>query len=194
MLPHIKHVNVNFVYSYLYNDLGNKKTRMEKNRNGGKNFIGFLYLAKNITPILVTSLIGIGLITTLNSDDINIITLSEKNIAHAQLEDSTASPNIVDLKVAERNNNFVWTSVNGQANPTLNLKSGTDYTIQVESMDNNIPHQLIIQNESGKQLTKSDEISNGQTDDFTFTFRDIGKYQYHCQYHSETMHGNIVVS
>jgi|GEM_PF-6955917 len=51
---------------------------MEKNRNGGKNLIGFLSLAKNITPILVTSLIGIGLITILNSDDINVITISEK--------------------------------------------------------------------------------------------------------------------
>ena len=167
---------------------------MEKNRNEGKNLIGFLSLAKNITLLLVTSLIGIGLITILNSENINLITLSEKNIAHAQLDDYTASQNIVDLKVAERNNNFVWTSVNGQVNPTLNLKSGTDYTIQVESMDNNITHQLIIQNESGKQLTKSDEISNGQTDDFTFTFKDIGKYQYHCEYHPETMHGNIVVS
>ena len=167
---------------------------MEKNRNGRKNLIGFLSLAKNITPILITSLIGIGLITILNSDDINVITVSEKNIANAQLEDSTSSQNIVDLKVSERNNNFVWTSVNGQVNPKLSLKSGIDYTIQVESMDNNITHQLIIQNESGKQLTKSDEISNGQTDDFTFTFRDIGKYQYHCQYHPETMHGNIVVS
>ena len=139
-------------------------------------------------------MIGIGLITILNSDDSNVIMVSEKNIANAQLENSTSSQNIVDLKVSERNNNFVWTSVNGQVNPTLNLKSGTDYTIQVESMDNNITHQLIIQNESGKQLTKSDGISNGQTDDFTFTFRDIGKYQYHCQYHPETMHGNIVVS
>ena len=167
---------------------------MEKNRNKGKNLIGFLSLAKNITLLLVTSLIGIGLITILNSENINLIPISEKNIAYAQLEDSTASENIVDLKVSERNNNFVWTSVNGQVNPTLNLKSGTDYTIQVESMDNNITHQLIIQNESGKQLTKSDEISNGRTDDFTFTFRDIGIYQYHCQYHPETMHGNIVVS
>ncbi len=139
-------------------------------------------------------MIGIGLITILNSDDSNVIMVSEKNIANAQLENSTSSQNIVDLKLSELNNNFVWTSVNGQVNPTLNLKSGTDYTIQVESMDNNITHQLIIQNESGKQLTKSDEISNGQTDDFTFTFRDIGKYQYHCQYHPETMHGNIVVS
>jgi plastocyanin len=88
----------------------------------------------------------------------------------------------------------VWTSVNGQVNPKLNIKSGIDHTIQVESMDNNITHQLIIQNEFGQQLTKSDEISNGQTDDFTFTFKDIGKYQHHCQYHPETMHGNLIVS
>jgi plastocyanin len=193
LLLHIKHVNVNFVYSYLYNDFGNKKQEW-KRIEMEKKLDRISIFGKNITPILVTSLIGIGLITILNSDDINIITVSEKNVAHAQLEDSTASQNIVDLKVSERNNNFVWTSVNGQANPTLNLKSGIDYTIQVESMDNNITHQLIIQNESGKQLTKSDEISNGQTDDFTFTFRDIGKYQYHCQYHPETMHGNLVVS
>jgi hypothetical protein len=107
---------------------------MEKNRNGRKNLIGFLSLAKNITLIIITSLIGIGLITILNSDDTNIITASGKNIANAQLEDSTSSQNIVDLKVSERNNNFVWTSVNGQVNSTLNLKSGTDYTIQVECM------------------------------------------------------------
>jgi hypothetical protein len=51
---------------------------MEKNRNGGENLIGFLSLAKNITPILITSMIGIGLITILNSDDSNVITVSEK--------------------------------------------------------------------------------------------------------------------
>ena len=43
--------------------------------------------------------------------------------------------NIVDLKVSERNGNFVWTSINGQANPDLDLKSGTRYTFQVESME-----------------------------------------------------------
>jgi hypothetical protein len=86
---------------------------MEKNRNEGKNLIGFLSLAKNITLLLVTSLIGIGLITILNSENIHLIPISEKNIAHAQLEDSTTSENIVYLKVSERNNNFVWTSVNG---------------------------------------------------------------------------------
>jgi plastocyanin len=65
----------------------------------------------------------------------------------------------------------------------------------VESMDNNnIAHQLIIQTESGKHVTKTDEISNGKTDDFHFTFSEKGKYQYHCQYHPKTMYGNIIVS
>jgi hypothetical protein len=30
MLPHIKHVNVNYVYSYLYNDLGNNKQEWKR--------------------------------------------------------------------------------------------------------------------------------------------------------------------
>ena len=107
----------------------------------------------------------------------------------------TFDENIVDLKVSERNGNFVWTSINGQANPDLDLKSGTRYTFQVESMENNnVAHQLIIQTEGGKQLTKSDVISNDKTDDFSFTFSEKGNYQYHCQYHPNTMHGNIIVS
>lgn len=137
----------------------------------------------------------IGIVTILNSINGNmIIDRLEKNIANAQLESLTESSNIVDLKVSERNNNFVWTSANGQVNPEIDLKAGKDYIIQVESMENNISHQLIIQDESGKQLSKSIEISNGQTDDFPFTFSNKGKYQYHCQFHPKTMHGNIVVS
>jgi hypothetical protein len=64
--------------------------------------------------------------------------VSKKSIRNAQVQYSTMDENIVDLKVSERNNNnFVWTSMNGQVNPDLELKSGTPYTIQVESMDNN---------------------------------------------------------
>ena len=29
---------------------------------------------------------------------------------------------MVDVKVSERNNNFVWTSINDQINPELDLK------------------------------------------------------------------------
>lgn len=98
-----------------------------------------------------------------------IMDVSKNSLTNAQIQYSTMDENILDLKVSERNNNFVWTSMNGQANPDLELKSGIPYTIQVESMDNNnIAHQLIIQTESGKQLTKSDEISNGKTDDFLY--------------------------
>lgn len=161
---------------------------MKKNRNRKEK-------SKLINLMLFILLCCIGTVTILNSINGNmIIDRLEKNIANAQLESLTESSNIVDLKVSEQNNNFVWTSANGQVNPEIDLKLDTHYTIQIESMDNNIHHQLIIQDETGKQLAKSTEISNGQTDDFQFTFSNKGKYQYHCQYHPETMHGNIVVS
>lgn len=169
---------------------------MEQNRNKkDKSKKLFLFSTKNIKILLIVLLSCIGIFAIFSSLYGNLIaSISEKNIANAQSASSTESSNIVDLKVSERNNNYVWTSANGQVNPQLNLKSDKDYSIQVESMDNNVSHQLILQDQSGKQLAKSIVISNGITDDFPFTFSNIGKYQYHCQYHPATMHGDIVVS
>jgi plastocyanin len=170
---------------------------LEQNRNKkDKSTKLFLFSTKNINILLFVLLCCIGIFAIFSSHYGNLIVggISEKNIANAQSASSTESSNIVDLKVSERNNNYVWTSANGQVNPQLNLKSDKDYTIQVESRDNNVSHQLILQDQSGKQLAKSIVISNGITDDFPFTFSNIGKYQYHCQYHPATMHGDIVVS
>lgn len=121
---------------------------MKKNRNRKEK-------SKHINLMLFILLCCIGTVTILNSINGNmIIDRLEKNIANAQLESLTESSNIVDLKVSEQNNNFVWTSANGQVNPEIDLKLDTHYTIQIESMDNNIHHQLIIQDETGKQLAK----------------------------------------
>lgn len=135
---------------------------MKKNRTrkGKSKSIVFLVSNNNINLILFVLLRILGTITIFNSIDGNIIRgVLGKNIANTQLVDSTASQHIVELEVSERNNNFVWMSANGQVNPEINLKSGTDYTIQIDSMNNNISYQLVIQDENGKQLAKSVEIS-----------------------------------
>ena len=129
--------------------------------------------------ILFVLMVCIGLFAAFYAVNGNLIDISEKNLANAQVESSTESSNIVDLKVTERNNNYVWISADDQINPQLDLKVNKKYIIQVESMNNNIHHQLIIQDKNGKQLAKSIEISNGATDDFPFTFTSNGKYQYH---------------
>jgi plastocyanin len=172
---------------------------LEKNRNraGRVTSIGFVPLnKKKFYFIAVGLLFGMGATTLSHSIYGNpMMDVSKNSMTNTQIQYSTMDENIVDLKVSERNGNFVWTSINGQPNPELDLKSGTRYTFQVESMENNnVPHQLIIQTESGKQLTKSNVMSNDKTDDFPFTFSEKGKYQYHCQYHPNTMHGNIIVS
>ena len=102
---------------------------------------------------------------------------------------------IIDLKVSERNGEFVWISSDNKINPQINMKVNTDYSIQLESMDGNkIEHQLAIQTNDGKELVKSADVSDGETDDFSFTPKTIGTYEYHCKYHPETMKGTIVVS
>ena len=144
--------------------------------------------------ILFVLMVCIGLFAAFYAVNGNLIDISEKNLANAQVESSTESSNIVDLKVTERNNNYVWISADDQINPQLDLKVNKKYIIQVESMNNNIHHRLIIQDKNGKQLAKSIEILNGATDDFPFAFNSNGKYQYHCKYHPESMHGDIIVS
>ncbi|HJT83426.1 MAG TPA: cupredoxin domain-containing protein [Nitrososphaeraceae archaeon] len=144
--------------------------------------------------ILCVLMICIGLFAVFYTINGNLIDTSEKNFANAQIESSAESSNIIDLKATERNNHYVWITADDQINPQLDLKLNKEYIIQIESMNNNIPHQLIIQDKNGKQLAKSIEISNGATDDFPFTFTSSGKYQYHCQYHPESMYGDIIVS
>jgi plastocyanin len=192
---------VNLVYYYLYNKLENNNIVLEKYRNRAERSltsIGFLFLnKKKFYSIVFGLLFSVGTTTLSHSiyGNTMMVDVSKNSMANTQVQFSTMDENIVDLKVSERNGNFVWTSMNGKVNPDLDLKSGTRYTFQIESMDNNnIAHQLIIQTESGKQLIQSDVISNDKTDDLPFTFSEKGKYQYHCQYHPNTMHGNIIVS
>jgi len=114
--------------------------------------------------------------------------------ANAQ-QPTSAESGIIDLKVSERNGNFVWESGDNMVNPQINMKVNGVYSIQLESMDGNkIEHQLVIQTNDGKELLKSAEISNGETDDFSFTPKTMGTYEYHCKYHPETMKGSIIVS
>jgi hypothetical protein len=172
-----------------------KSSNIERRRGNSIAFLNLNNKKINIMIFVLLSSIGSSTLLLHSTYGNTIMDVSKNSLTNPHVRYSTMDENIVDLKVSERNNNFVWTSMNGQVNPDLELKSGIPYTIQVESMDNNnIAHQLIIQTESGKQVTKSDEISNGKTDDFLFTFIEIGKYQYHCQYHPKTMYGNIIVS
>ena len=114
--------------------------------------------------------------------------------ANAQ-QPTSAESGVIDLKVSERNGNFVWESGDNKVNPQISIKANSVYSIQLESMNgNNIEHQLVIQTNDGRELLKSAEISNGETDDLSFTPKTIGTYEYHCKYHPETMKGTIIVS
>jgi hypothetical protein len=107
---------------------------LEKNSNIERrvNSIAFLNLNKkkiNIIIFVLLSSIGSSTLLLHSIYGNKIMDVSKNSLTNVQVRYSTMDENIVDLKVSERNNNFVWTSMNGQINPDLELKSGIPYTI-----------------------------------------------------------------
>jgi plastocyanin len=170
------------------------KTRTHQN-NEKKKSKKCLISIKTFVIVLFAALTTLMANIAVNFDNGNGI-LMMPGIPTANAQQSTSGESgIVDLKVSERNGNFVWESGDNKVNPQINMKANAVYSIQLESMDgNNIEHQLVIQTKDGKELVKSAEISNGETDDFSFTPKTIGTYEYHCEYHPQTMKGTIIVS
>ena len=116
---------VNLVYYYLYNKLENNNIVLEKYRNRAERSltsIGFLFLnKKKFYSIVFGLLFSVGTTTLSHSiyGNTMMVDVSKNSMANTQVQFSTMDENIVDLKVSERNGNFVWTSMNGKVNGSL---------------------------------------------------------------------------
>jgi hypothetical protein len=89
-----------------------------RNRREGRRVasIGFLpFNNKKLYYFIVFGLLFcIGSTTLSHSAYGNtMMDVSKNSMANTQVQYPTMDENIVDLKVSERNNNFVWTSMNG---------------------------------------------------------------------------------
>ena len=169
--------------------------RIYQNNDEKKNKICLMSTINTFVIVLFAALTTLMVNIGVNFDNGNgILMMPGIPTANAQ-QPTPGEGGIVDLKVSERNDNFVWESGDNKINPQINMKANAVYSIQLESIDgNDIDHQLVIQTNDGRELVKSAEISNGETDDFSFTPKTIGTYEYHCKYHPQTMKGTIIVS
>lgn len=83
-------------------------------------------------------------------------------------------------------------SIEGTTNPTLRLEADTEYTLVWENLDG-AEHELIIADDAGEDLVKSDEAEEeGQTVSTTFTATSE-MAEYFCEYHPESMRGELQV-
>ena len=84
-------------------------------------------------------------------------------------------------------------SIAGQTNPTLSMEAGTTYEITWENLDG-LEHELIIESESGEHLAATESATEkGATRSLTFEAT-TDAATYYCEYHPESMRGEISVS
>jgi len=74
----------------------------------------------------------------------------------------------------------------------LHLNANTDYIIKIKN-PTDTKHELII-GSNGTEIAKSNEMAPGKTGKLTFQANSTGTFEYHCEYHPDTMKGIIEIS
>jgi plastocyanin len=101
---------------------------------------------------------------------------------------SSIALNALELK----NETYRWQNTSEAINPTLHLIANTDYLIKIKN-PTDTKHELIIAS-NGTELAKSNELKPGKNGKLNFNANSTGTFEYHCEYHPDTMKGIIEIS
>jgi plastocyanin len=71
---------------------------------------------------------------------------------------------------------------------SLDLKAGTDYTVEVDNQDS-AEHNFTLKAANADQDVEANEDATA-----TFTAPAAGSYEFHCKYHPATMKGTVTVT
>jgi plastocyanin len=91
-----------------------------------------------------------------------------------------------------KNETYRWQNTTQGINPTLHLIAHTDYVIKIKN-PTDAKHELII-GSNGTELATSKSINPGKNRDFVFNANSTGVFEYHCEYHPDTMKGIIEIT
>jgi plastocyanin len=120
---------------------------------------------------------------------------SSKDSSSSSSKDSSASNSTtssIALNALElKNETYRWQNTSEAINPTLHLIANTDYLIKIKN-PTDTKHELIIAS-NGTELAKSNEIKPGKNGKLNFA-NSTGTFEYHCEYHPDTMKGIIEIS
>ena len=119
---------------------------------------------------------------------------SYDKVSSASKSDSTSKSNTtIALNPLElKNETYRWQNTSEAINPTLHLIENTDYLIKIKN-PTDTKHELII-GSNGTELAKSNEIEPDKNGKLNFNANSTGTFEYHCEYHPDTMKGIIEIS
>lgn len=152
---------------------------------------------KNLTSCIIISILLIGmsysshyLVQSISakkssSDDKASSTSTDASDSNSN---SSIALNALELK----NETYRWQNTSEAINPTLHLIAHTDYLIKIKN-PTDTKHELII-GSNGTELSKSNEIEPDKNGKLKFNANSTGTFEYHCEYHPDTMKGIIEIS
>ena len=91
-----------------------------------------------------------------------------------------------------KNETYRWQNTTQGINPTLHLVVHMDYVIKIKN-PTDAKHELII-GSNGTEFATSKSVNPGKNRDFVFNANSTGVFEYHCEYHPDTMNGIIEIT
>ena len=155
------------------------------------------FIKKTLTSCIIISILLIGMSysshyivqsISAKSSSYDKVSSSSKDSSASNSNTSSIALNALELK----NETYRWQNTSEGINPTLHLIANTDYLIKIKN-PTDTKHELIIAS-NGTEIAKSNELKPGKNGKLNFNANSTGTFEYHCEYHPDTMKGIIEIS
>ncbi|MFI5425317.1 MAG: cupredoxin domain-containing protein [Nitrososphaerales archaeon] len=162
---------------------------MEKLRLNKKTLISFVMVSILLVGMTYSSQFLVQSTSAKKSSPDKISgTASTSNAVTNNNNNTAIALNALELK----NETYRWQNTTQGINPTLHLIAHTDYVIKIKN-PTDAKHELII-GSNGTEIAKSNSINPGKNKNFVFNANTTGIFEYHCEYHPDTMKGIIEIT
>ncbi len=103
---------------------------------------------------------------------------------------NTGETNTIKLDATEIDEIYRWSS-NGVINPTIRMVANSDNVVQISNTTDE-KHDLVFEM-NGEEVATSGDVEAESSGQLTFKPTTTGTIEYHCEYHPDTMKGEIEV-
>ena len=156
--------------------------------------------SKTVTSYLIISILLVGIGIGYSSLYIHSISAKKSSSGKTTSSTSTTASSVsssnntsIAMNALElKNETYRWQNTSKQINPTLHLIANTDYTFKIKN-PTDTKHELVI-GLNGTELATSKDITPGKSKSFVFSPNSTGIFEYHCEYHPDTMKGIIEIT
>jgi plastocyanin len=97
----------------------------------------------------------------------------------------------IQISVTEEVEVYRWSNIKG-TNPALKFLTNANNTVLIQNPTNE-KHEMII-GLKGNEVASSGDIARHSSDQLSFAPNMTGTFEYHCEYHPDTMKGTVLAN